>query len=73
MSATTAPIGIGDEAALLAAVDGWRIATTGKVVEDHPTFKVLSITEWLGVEVDRISVPTEHLRLIDPSTGEVVR
>jgi hypothetical protein len=73
MSATTATIGIGDEVALLAPVDGWRIATTGKVVEDHPAYKVITITEWLGEEVGRISVPTEHLRLIDPSTGEVAR
>jgi hypothetical protein len=73
MSATTTPIGKGDEVALLAAVDGWRIATTGTVVEIHSTHMVIAITEWLGNEVDRISVPTEHLRLIDPSTGEVAR
>jgi hypothetical protein len=73
MSATSTPIGKGDEVALLAPVDGWRIATTGKVVEDRPERKVIAITEWLGNEVDRISVPAEHLRLIDPSTGEVAR
>jgi hypothetical protein len=73
MSATTTPIGKGDEVALLAPINGWRIATTGTVVEDHSSYKVISITEWLGEEVDRISVPAEHLRLIDPSTGEVAR
>ena len=73
MSAAAAPIKIGDEVAMLAPVDGWRIATTGKVVEDHSAYKVITITEWLGKEVARISVPTEHLRLIDPSTGEVAR
>ncbi len=73
MSTTTAVISKGDEVALLAPVDGWRIATTGKVVEDHSSYMVLAITEWLGNEIGRISVPTEHLRLIDPSTGEVAR
>ncbi len=58
MIPVTSDISLGDEAALLTPVNGWHIATTGTVVEDHPSYKVLSITEWLGKEVDRISVPT---------------
>lgn len=73
MSPATTAISEGDEVALLTSIDGWPIATTGIVIEDHPDYKVIVISEWLGKEVDRISTPTEQLRLIDPATGEVAR
>jgi hypothetical protein len=57
-------IGTLDRVALLKAIDGWDIGTTGTVVEDAPTHKMLEITGYLGESLDFVDVPTEHLRLL---------
>jgi hypothetical protein len=57
-------IGTLDRVALLKAIDGWGIGTTGVVVGDDSTHKMLEITGYRGESLDFVDVPTEHLRLL---------
>jgi hypothetical protein len=57
-------IGTLDRVALLEAIDGWDIGTTGTVVADAPTHKMIEITGYLRESLDFLDVPTERLRLL---------
>ncbi|HEY2052601.1 MAG TPA: hypothetical protein VGH14_01550 [Solirubrobacterales bacterium] len=57
-------IGELDEVALLEAVDGWRIGTTGTVVEVSSGVGTIEIPGYLGESLDFLDVPTKRLRLV---------
>jgi hypothetical protein len=60
-----AAIGELDEVALLGDVDGWRLGTTGTVVEVSPAHLTIEIVDHFGESLDFLEVPTERLRLVE--------
>ena len=59
-----AVIGELDEVALLEAVDGWAIGTTGTVVAVSSTSGTIEIRGYLGESLDFLDVPINRLRLV---------
>jgi len=59
-----AVIGELDEVALLEAVDGWAIGTTGTVVAVSSTSRTIEILGYLGESLDFLDVPIQRLRLV---------
>ncbi len=60
-----AAIGELDEVVLLEDVDGWRLGTTGTVVEVFPTAVTIEIVDHFGESLDFLEVPAERLRLVE--------
>jgi hypothetical protein len=58
-------IGELDEVALLEDVDGWRLGTTGTVVEVFATQVTIEIVDHFGESLDFLEVPTNRLRLVE--------
>jgi hypothetical protein len=57
-------IGDLDEVALLRAVDGWPIGTTGTVIAASSACVTIEISGYLSESLDFIEVPVDDLRLI---------
>jgi hypothetical protein len=58
-----------DEVTLLEDIDGWRLGTTGTVVEVSSTHSTIEIVDHFGESLDFLEVPVERLRLVERCTN----